>query len=277
MAAATRTRTLELTGIPYNNQRATNVSYNEVKVPDCSTKTFEHFKKSYGTLTTKINAKALLEFIVDTMSTTPILISSNFVSLFSLRKNKILNSMISFENLGKHCNFDDCKKIASVVINDKAKSIKNIYCMKHSKRMAAVKDIFSDEDNVSQFTIKLYHPYMISITCEMDNIMGSAYRMKWSMCQHDTKITEYDTYKLKRESCNSDAGESWDPLFKLDIKRNEGYSKQKVYSLSGAMRYVTDCPHVELSNNPHTSGAMATVLCTKCTINYLKNSKYYYV
>lgn len=223
MAAATRTRTLELTGMPYNNQRATNVSYNEIKVPESSRKTFDQFRKSYGALSTKVNAKALLQFIIDTMLTTPILVSSNFVSLFSLRKNKILTSIISFENLGKTCQFKDCEKTASVVINDKTKGLKTILCMRHSKRIAAMEEIFDEEEHGSKFTIKLYHPYMVSITCEMYYMMGSSYRMMWSMCQHDMRLTEYETDRLKRESCDDAAGsnDSWDPLFKLDIKRND--------------------------------------------------------
>lgn len=61
------------------------------------------------------------------MSSTPILVSSNFVSLFSIRKNKILNSIISFENLGKTCQSEDCEKIAAIVIEDKAKGLKSIF------------------------------------------------------------------------------------------------------------------------------------------------------
>lgn len=282
LAASTRARALELSGMPYSNQRCTNVSYNEIKVPESSKKTFDHFRKAYGALSTKVNAKSLLEFIVDTMSTTPILVSSNFVSLFSLRKNKILNSIISFENLGKTCQFDDCSRIASIVVNDKVKGLKTILCMRHAKRAAAVEEMFADEGEQQQgskFTIKLYHPYMVSVTCEMDYMMGSVYRMKWSMCQHEMKLTEYETDRLKRESCDSVPGsnDSWDPLFKLDIKRNEGYLKQKVYCVAGLIRYVTDCPHTDLANNPHTFSAVATVLCTKCTVNSLKNTKCYLV
>lgn len=133
--------------MPFNNTKSTNVSYDETKahVPENSKKTFDHFKKNYGGLTSRVNPKLLLEFIIDTMLTTPVLISSNFVSLYSLRKHKILNSIISFENLGKLCIFKECEKIASVVIYDKTKGLKTIYCMRHAKRIAAVSDIFNEE------------------------------------------------------------------------------------------------------------------------------------
>lgn len=210
------------------------------------------------------------------MTTTPILVSSNFVSLFSLRKNTILSSIISFENLGKSCQLEDCNKIASVVINDKVKGLKMIMCMRHAKRIAAIQEIFGEEEHGSKFTIKLYHPYMVSVTCEMDYIMGSVFRMRWSMCQHEMKLTKYETDRLKRENCDGAAGsnDSWDPLFRLDINRNDGYLKQKIYCVTGVIRYVTDCPHADLTNNPHTFGAVATVLCTALS---LKNTKYYYV
>lgn len=114
--------------MPFNNIRSTNVTYDEIKghVPENSKKTFNHFKNMYGSLTSRINPKSLIEFIVDTMIATPVLVSSNFVSLYSLRKNKILNSIISFENLGKVCALEDCKKIASVVIYDKKRNSKLI-------------------------------------------------------------------------------------------------------------------------------------------------------
>lgn len=80
------------------------------------------------------------------------------------------------------------------------------------------------------------------------------------------RLTEYETDRLKWEnSCDGAAGnDCWDPLFRLDVKRNDGYRKQKVYCVSGLIRYVTDCQHGELTNNQHTFGAVATVMCTKC-------------
>lgn len=214
------------------------------------------------------------------MSSTPILFSSNFVSLFSLRKNKILNSIISFENLGKTCQSEDCKKIAAIVIEDKAKGLKSIFCMRHAERIAAIKEIFGEEqEKCSTFTIKLYHPYLVSVKCEMDHMTGSVYRMRWSMAHHEMRLTEYETDRLKREnSCDGVAGnDCWDPLFRLDVKRNDGYPKQKVYCVSGLIRYVTDCQHGELTKNQHTFGAVATVMCTKCIVNSLKNTKCYLV
>lgn len=219
--------------MPYSNQRATNVTYSEIKVPENSRKTFDHFEsESIGGIYSEHDVNHA---------------DPNFISLYSLRKNKMLNSIISFENLGKMCQFEDCKKIASVVNNDKVKGLKTILCMKHAKRIAAVHDIFSEENDL-KFTIKLYHPYMVSITCEMDHMLGSVYRMKWSMCQHDVSLTEYETDKLKRNSCDSD---SRDPLFRLDVKRNDSYlmSKQKVHCMNGIIRYVNDCSRTDLTNN----------------------------
>lgn len=274
MAAATGSRTLELVGMPFNNTKSTNVSYDEIKVhvPENSKKTFHHFKKNYGGLTSRVNPKLLLEFIIDTMLTTPVLISSNFVSLYSLRKHKILNYIISFENLGKLCIFEECEKRASVVIYDKTKGLKTIYCMRHAKRIAAVSDIFNEGNDL--FTIKLYHPYLVSITCGMDYLLGSLYTIDSSM--HDINLSENEIANIKRKSSDSDY---WEPIFRLDIERNDSYlmSGQKVHCINGIRRYVNDCSHTELNNNCHTFGSVASVLGTKCVLNSLKDTDYYYV
>lgn len=50
----------------------------------------------------------------------------------------------------------------------------------------AVNDIFDEEND--GFTIKLYHPYLVSITCEMDHLLGSIYRIESSIYQHDINM-----------------------------------------------------------------------------------------
>lgn len=81
------------------------------------------------------------------------------------------------------------------------------------------------------------------------------------------------TEKMKRNNSDSE----WEPVFRLDIERNNSYlmSGQKVHSINGVRRYVTDCSHSELNNNVHTFGSIATVMCTKCVIHSLKNADYY--
>lgn len=281
LAASTRSRTLELVGIPYNNNTSTNVSYDEIKasVPENSKKTFDQFRKTYGSLTSRVNPKSLLEFIIDTMLTTPVLISSNFGSLFSLRKHRILNSIISFENLGKLCIFENCEEIASVVIYDKVKDLKIIYCIRHAKKIVAISGIFNESND--SFTIKLYHPYLVSITCGMDYLIGSLYRLDLSVYQHENEISE--NIKLKSLNSNyssSSSDYSWEPIFRLDIERNESYltsGQKKVHCINGVRRYVNDCCHSELNSNPHTFGSVASVMGTKCVINSLKDSDYYYL
>lgn len=276
LAASAKSRTLELVGMPFNNIKSMNVTYDDIKghVPENSKKTFNHFKNIYGGLTSKINSKALIEFIIDTMTATPVLVSSNFVSLYSLRKNKILNSIISFENLGKICALEDCKKIASVVIYDKIRTSKTIYCMSHSKKIAAMSDIFVDENN-DLFSIKLYHPYLVSITCDMDYLLGSVYKIESSIYQHDLKMNEYETEKMKKKNMD----DTWEPIFRLDIERNNSYlmGGQKVHCINGIRRYVNDCSHSELNTNAHTFGSIATVMGTKCVLHSLRDSDYYFV
>lgn len=172
------------------------------------------------------------------------------------------------------CSLEDCNKIASVVIYDKMKSSKVIYCMSHSKKIAAMTDVFLDENN-DVFSIKLYHPYLVSITCDMDFLLGSIYKIESSMYQHDIKTSERETEKMKLK--NKD--ESWEPMLRLDIERNDSYlmGGQKVHCINGMRRYVTDCSHTELNNNAHTFGSIASVLGTKCVLNSLKESDYYFL
>lgn len=189
-----------------------------------------------------------------------------------MKKNKILNSIISYENIGKICTFKGCKTLASIIINDRAKGLKSILCMKHAKLTVAVNDIFDEEND--GFVIKLYHPYLVSITCEMDHLPGSLYRIESSLYQHDTNMNESETEKMKsiEKVKRINLESEWEPVFRLDIERNDSYSMsgQKVHCINGVRRYVTDCSHSELNTNVHTFGSIATVMCTKCVIHALK-------
>lgn len=160
------------------------------------------------------------------------------------------------------------------MINDKAKDLKMIYCMRHAKKIAAISDIFNYVND--SFTIKLYHPYLVSITCGMDYLIGSLYRSDSSVYQHENEIEK----NIKRKSLDSSSDyNNWEPIFRLDIERNESYltSGQKVHCINGVRRYVNDCSHSELNSNPHTFGSVASVMSTKCVINALKDSDYYYL
>lgn len=184
---------------------------------------------------------------------------------------------LSYEDVGKMCTFEGCRKLASIIINDRAKGLKSILCMKHAKLTVAVNGIF-DEGN-DGFIIKLYHPYLVSITCGIDHLLGSLYRIESSLYQHDTNMNESETGKMKNiekvKRANSDSG--WESVFGLDIERNNSYlmSGQKVHCVNGVRRYVTDCSHSELNTNVHSFGSIATVMCTKCVMHALKNADYY--
>lgn len=149
--------------------------------------------------------------------------------------------------------------------------------MSHAKKIAAMSDVFLDENN-DLFTIKLYHPYLVSITCEMDYLLGSMYKIESSIYQHDVKANEYESEKMKRKN-NMDSNDSWEPIFRLDIERNDSYlmSGQKVHCINGVRRYVNDCSHSELNSNAHTFGSIASVMGTKCVLNSLKDSDYYFL
>lgn len=186
LSAYTRARALELVGVPFNNAKGKNSSYGEIRVPESSRRTFEHFRKNYSKSNIRINAKSLLSFVIDTMQSTPILVSSNFVSLFSHRRNKILNSIISFESLGKTCYYGDCNKIASVVVEEKIKKSKKIFCMQHGKLFVVTNDcLLTVEEEEGPYDVRLYHPYMLSLTCELESLTASIYRMESSIHQHD--------------------------------------------------------------------------------------------
>lgn len=110
----------------------------------------------------------------------------------------------------------------------------------------------------------------------MDYLLGSVYKIESSIYQHDINLNEYETEKMKRKNSDSDY---WEPVFCLDIERNDSYlmSGQKVHCINGVRRYVNDCSHSELNNNFHTFGSVATVMCTKCVINSLKDTDYYFL
>lgn len=212
------------------------------------------------------------------MTSTPVLVSSNFTSLFSLKKNKILNSIISYENAGKMCTFGECSKLASIIIYFREEGVKTVLCMKHAKLSMAVNEIF-DEKNDRLFVVKLYHPYLMSVTYEMDYLLGSVYRLESSIYQHAVSMSEEETEEMKRmeKVKKNNLDSEWEPVFRLDIERNSGYavSGKKMHCINGVRRYVTDCSHSELNNNAYTFGSVATVICTKCVVHSLKNTDYY--
>lgn len=266
VAASTINTALDLSGIPYNCKTWKNESYKQLSSTFLKKQNFLSMFSKYSTNEVPITPNKLLRYIILNCPSIPIITSSNFGELYSNKKDKFLNSIVCFDNFGKQCN--KCDTYAGIIVNKKNTSTKHLLCMHHG--LEYMVQYIDNQNNINEYTIKLYHPYFVSISATIDRVTVSCYNMDNSI-NHHNNIT-----KQIKNRCVE-----WSPLFRFNVPKsieketlnNSTYFTTRVSYLNNARKSIIDCNHGEYTNG-HNSQSMAALYSSKCLLQALADQPY---
>lgn len=265
VAASTINTALDLSGVPYNCKTWKNESYKQLSSTFLKKQIFLSMFSKYSTNDVPITPYKLLRYIILNCPSIPMITSSNFGELYSNKKDKFLNSIVCFENFGKQCN--KCDTYAGIIVNKKNTSTKHLLCMHHG--LEYMVQYIDNQNNTNEYTIRLYHPYFVSISATIDRVTVSSYNM-------DNSINHHSTDNQIKNRCIE-----WSPLFRFNVPKsieketlnNSTYFTTRVSYLNHARKSIINCSHGEYTN-AHNSQSMAALYSSKCLLQALADQPY---